>query len=317
MKHLQIAVAALTSVAMAVLVAQPRPLSNTASVQLNVNKLIRMGDMPQPFDSVGLFDILVGDTPIDKACLSRSSKGGKVNCKIACDPTDSTDITLLVRAPGADKVPGYESPVSVELEQRGCVLDQQAIVFTYKTLELALGELLTSDPQIALAVTGTSAVAASGDVFGQLRSFEASAPSLRHLATANNPNLERFSRIMRDAEISTVRAPASAKNQVWRKSSADFSIGTRSILLQRAATRSLGEDAGKALVPVTKNPRALYSAKIGLTKEITKKSDKSKFDLALESELRRTTPASVEQFKKSKDLQAVDWAHINRAQIAK
>jgi hypothetical protein len=296
-------------------VAQTTPSSSTANIQLSVHKIVRTGESARPFENVGLFEILMGDSPISRACLSKSNTGGKLSCRITCDPADITEITLLVRAPGADKVPGYESPVSVELAQRGCTLDQPTIAFTYKTLELALNELLAADPQIARAVTGTGSFATSSDVFGQLRPFETSAPSLRRLAVEGNPNLERFSRIMRDAEISANKVSDETKRQLWRKSSSEYSTGTRSVLLLQAATRSLGEEAGNSLVTITKDASTLNSAKIGLAAAIIKKQDKSNYDRVLATELRRTTPPAVGKANGKKDAAAIDWAHINRTQI--
>ena len=295
--------------------AQPKPVPRSLLIELNVQKLISAGGQPRPFGSVGLFEVLNGFTPIDKACPSISNGSGLVHCKVQCDPNDSTEVTLLVRPPGADRVPGYESPVSIELAQHGCQLNQNQVGFTYKTLDLALGEVLSSDNRIAQAVTGRSNLSISEVSFGALKPFEQSAPVLKQLAAERSPNFERFSRIMQDAEVSAANAPAAQDDVKWRKAAMDYSTGTRSILLNEAASRSLGENASKMLVPITKDPFQLNNAKVGLAAELKKKQDKTSFDQALEAEILRTTPMPADKFKSKKDVKAMDWNAINRSQL--
>lgn len=186
----------------------------------------------------------------------------------------------------------------------------------YKTLELALVEVLSSDNKLAQAVTGRSILSISDGSFAVLQPFERSAPALRQLAVERSPNLARFSRIMRDAEVSAAKAPASQGYLKWRKPATDYSTGTRSILLNDAASRSLGEEAAKTLVPITKDPLQFYRAKVGLATELKKKRSKSAFDQALEAEILRTTPVPTDKFKVNTDVKAMDWGAINRSQFA-
>ncbi|KQU80820.1 MULTISPECIES: hypothetical protein [unclassified Rhizobacter] len=287
--------------------AQPAAKPKSTSIQLTVMKQVSSNGSPLPFGSVGKFSIAMSDTPIEKACPSNSSTTGFAFCKLDCDPDDATPITLIVRAPGADRVPGYEAPVSEELSLTGCQPNRGTIAFVYKTLDIALAELLKSSPQVARAVIGP-APSWAGNPFAALRPFDQAAPALKQLAAAREPGLERFSRIMRDAELSP-RSPSAGEATPWNKPAADYSTGTRSILLNSAATRSLGADASIKLTPITKDPLTLYKSRVGLASELQKKPTKSPFDLALEAELRRTTPSTTT----AKEAEPMDWRAIERA----
>lgn len=298
-------------------VAQPKAAPKSVLIELTVRKQVAAGEAPKPFGSVGVFEISTGDTRFDKACPSNSNANGVTYCKVQCDPNELSELTLLVRAPGADRVPGYESPVSVEVAQRGCEVDRKQVPFVYKSLVLALGEVLSSDSKLAQAVTGRSGLTASDGSFAMLQPFEQSAAALNQLALERSPSFERFARIVRDAEVSAIAAPTNSEYKAWRKSASDYSTVTRSILLNDATTRSLGSETAKVLAPVTKDPFQLYKSKILIGNELKNKVDKSALDKTLEAEIRRTTPALSDKYSPTMDKKAMDWRAINRASPSK
>jgi hypothetical protein len=134
------------------------------------------------------------------------------------------------------------------------------------------------------------------------------------LAAGQSPAFNRFSKIMRESEITALRKP-DATLAKWKGTATDYSVGTRSIQLNDddAATRTLGLAAAQQLVPITKDPAELFKAKKNLYGELAKKQGKTPFDQALEDELRRSTNAIPGKFAHERDVRAMDWPRIDRA----
>jgi len=266
----------------------------------------------RPFASVGLFKLLLGDGVFDKGqCPSRSNSKGSAACRVLCDPNDTTELTLVLRPPGSDAVPGYEVPVSKELTLTGCDLSDARVTFTYTPLELALRETLTADPELRQAV----AIGAPSVNFASLKPFEESQPQLAALIERkpDDPNVARFARILHDASVSGAATPTINPSTVLKVQK--LSVGTQSIYMNTAVKRTLGPAKASQIAPITTDAARLRTTTKEFATALDKKPEKTPSEVVLHKELSRVQPASGKSAMAQPP--KIEWAKVNHAGVSK
>jgi hypothetical protein len=302
-KHIAL-VSALCAMAISASADAQTPGLKSTTIAISVVERSDLSMNKRPFPNVGLFKMILGDTPYEKAqCPSRSNNRGTTACRIACDPTDETEWTLVLRPPGSESVPDYEVPIARELTLSGCTLSDKAVTFEYTQLELALMETLNSDPELRQAV----AMPAATPTFAALKPFDESQAALRALIerNPNNPAAARFSRILHDAAAANVRTIDRSTATKVRA----ISVGTQSIYVNSAARRSLGTEKGARVAPVTTDGARLKESMRDYKNFLDTKSDRTRAEVQLQKQFVRD-----ERLGGPKNLSAppkIEWSKVN------
>lgn len=284
-------------------------------LELQVRRL-EVGHKPAAFDNVGLFEVRQGDTPLSQACRSKSDSAGKVQCRWLCSPEEGDEQSLLVVAPGADRVPGYESPASQELKLATCVPDKKLMAFNYLPLEVAFNQVMASEPELAQAVVGSVSEAGASTPFAsaRLKPFESAAPTLQALALKGNPQLLRFNRIMHDWNASMAAQPMAAASTQKERAQA-YAAGTSAVLLYAAAEQSLGKRQARVTVPISGSPFELAQAQRRVGGAVASKQVKTNFDSTLLHELAAADKASKARPASADDSPALDWDRLRKVAV--
>lgn len=278
----------------------------SAGIFISVVERSEVDPKVRPFSKVGLFKLLLGDTQFAKAqCPSRSNAKGATACRVLCDPDDPTELTLVLRPPGSDAVPGYEIPVSHEVTLTGCKLSDPQVTFSYTPLALALAETLNADPELRQAV----AMSAPTVTFASLKPFVESEQPLAALIEQkpDNPNVARYARILHDASATNTPVISGATALKVRT----LSVGTQSIYINAAAKRSLGPEKASQIAPITMDAARLNAVTRNLTRALDQKKEKSPSEVLLHNELVRShavdvgVPANLPP--------KIEWSKVNRA----
>jgi hypothetical protein len=144
--------------------------------------------------------------------------------------------------------------------------------------------------------------------FATLKPFEESQQSLAALVARkpDDPNLERFARILQDASVAggqaAINPAATAKVQ-------KFSVGVQSIYLNAAAQRSLGPAKAGQLAPITTDPARLRAASHEVRSALDQKPQKTPSEQLLHKELSKMP---TDGGKAAASGSKVEWSKVNR-----
>ena len=255
------------------------PISVPVSVRLR-DKPGKMTD--KALVGVGGFAMKRSDAAFAGAsCPNMSNAKGELDCKVVCK-ADDTSLQLLMLPPTQEKarvVAGLAPPGAPVVEIVGCQLSSKLpVMIVYRTLEVALDDLSTSNPEVVQAAT----VAMRGGL--GFKSFDDSAPKLQALSAkpsnrAAMADLARIAAAFRDAPPE--RRPALFDGAELSQ----YAVGLNSVLL-RAHAADAGGSAAASKVKVSSDAADYQRSLASVQKTLDAKPYLNEKEIRLSSEVR-------------------------------
>ena len=256
------------------------PISITVSVRLR-DKPGQMTD--KALVGVGGFAMKRSDAAFAGAtCPNMSNAKGELDCKVVCK-ADDTSLQLLVLPPTQEKarvVAGLAPPGAPVVEIVGCQLSSKLpVMIVYRTLEVALDDLNTSNPEVVQAAT----VAMRGNL--SFKPFDDSAPRLQALSAKSSnraamADLARIAAAFRDAPPE--RRPAMFDGAEFSQ----YAVGLNSVLL-RASVADAGGPGAASKVKVSSDAADYQRSLASVQKTLEAKPYLNEKEIRLSSEVSR------------------------------